>query len=109
MTKPKAYSQESIDACLKALVRPKAASERAPSEIDGPTSSLSCDALVRLLRNAELEYKAAVLEYEKAEAEGVSSFWEHNTASYKKGICDAYRNLLKPNNGDVEHRGQKSS
>lgn len=47
-----------------------------------------------LLKEAEKEYKTAVLEYEKAEDEGVSSFLESHTASYKKGIMDILRNLL---------------
>lgn len=50
--------------------------------------------IIRLLRQAEIDYMAALLEYEKAEEEGVSSFHEHNTCSYLKGVCDAYRNIL---------------
>jgi transcriptional regulator with XRE-family HTH domain len=51
-----------------------------------------------LLARAEIDYRDAVLEYDKAEEEGVSSFHEHNTCSYLKGVCDAYRNLLNQNN-----------
>ena len=54
--------------------------------------------IVRLLRQAEIDYRDALLEYDKAEEEGVSSFHEHNTCSYFKGVCDAYSNLLNHNN-----------
>ena len=50
-----------------------------------------------LLRLSEIDYRDALLEYDKAEEEGVSSFHEHNTCSYLKGICDAYRNILNLN------------
>lgn len=50
--------------------------------------------LVRLLRSAEVRYKKAVKAYEAAEADALSSFLEHNQASYMKGQRDAYRNLL---------------
>ena len=50
-----------------------------------------------LLRLSEIDYRDALLEYDKAEEEGVSSFHEHNTCSYLKGVCDAYRNILNLN------------
>jgi len=53
--------------------------------------------IMRLLRQAAIDYLAALLKYEKAEEEGVSSFHEHNTCSYLKGVIDAYRNLLDQN------------
>lgn len=44
---------------------------------------------------AETEYAAAVKAYHDAEADGRSSFCEHNHASYWKGRRDALRALLK--------------
>lgn len=62
-----------------------------------PRNRVGSRELVRLLRAAETRYKKAVKSYEEAGADGRSSFWEHNQASYAKGKRDAYRDLLKPN------------
>jgi hypothetical protein len=83
---------------------PSVPSAEAPSKPAGPSGSLCCDALVRLLGAAELEYRAAILEANKAEGGG---FYEHNVASYKKGIRDTYRNLLKPN-AKISHAEKKT-
>lgn len=69
------------EACAHVRRAEKAEAERDALAKDG----------ARLLHEAKMEYKTAVMEYEKAVEEGVSSFHEHNTASYKKGIMDAYR------------------
>ena len=50
-----------------------------------------------LLARAEIDYRDAVCEYNKAVEEGVSSFHEHNTCSYLKGVLDAYRNIWNQN------------
>jgi hypothetical protein len=57
-------------------------------------NALMRETLKIALEDAELDYKSAVLDYEKAQEEGVSYFHEHNMASYQKGIRDALRNLL---------------
>ena len=76
----------------------------APHDLDGKFADfareLECEnarlreTLEAALQAAELDYKSAVLDYEKAQEEGVSYFHEHNMASYQKGIRDALRNLL---------------
>ena len=50
--------------------------------------------LVGLLRKAEGDYKEAMKAYDKAHSAENDAFWEHNQASYRKGIMDAYRSLL---------------
>ena len=55
----------------------------------------SREALVGLLRKAEGDYKEAVKAYDKAHSAENDAFWEHNQASYRKGIMDAYRSLLR--------------
>jgi hypothetical protein len=52
------------------------------------------ETLEAALQSAELDYKSAVLAYEEAQEQCVSYFYEHNTASYRKGIRDGLRNLL---------------
>jgi hypothetical protein len=60
--------------------------------------------ILEMLARAEIDYRDALLEYDKAEEEGVSSFHEHNTCSYLKGVIDAYRNLLDQNQNNDRYQ-----
>jgi cell shape-determining protein MreC len=67
--------------------------ERENAELRRDNAQLE-ETLEAALQAAELHYKSAVLAYEEAQGQCVSYFYEHNTASYRKGIRDGLRNLL---------------
>ena len=61
---------------------------------EAPPDSWSREVLVKILGKAESDYKMAIEAYEKAHSAENEAFWEHNQASYKKGLRDALRNLV---------------